>query len=75
MSEKVKRCEACNDPFYMSDTIIEVNNEFYHKDCVELYPTGYFAMLDDNPLGETENDDGTEAWDLFDEGEYLEDEE
>ncbi len=29
-------------------------------------------MLDDEPLGETENDDGSSAYDIIDEGEYEE---
>lgn len=75
MSEKLKRCEACNDPFYESDVVIEVGDDVYHKDCVELYTAGYVAYSDGNFLGETENDDGTDACELFEEDEYLEDEE
>ncbi|RST57650.1 hypothetical protein D5F11_021560 [Siminovitchia terrae] len=73
MSEKIKRCEACEDPFRWNDDVIEVNDKFYHKNCVELYPTGYFAMLDDEPLGGTENEDGSMAFEILDQDEYLED--
>ncbi|MEN2765808.1 hypothetical protein [Ornithinibacillus xuwenensis] len=72
MTEKIKRCKACEEPFNWDDDVVEVKNEFYHKDCVSLYPTGYFAMLDDEPLGETENEDGSMAFEILEEDEYLE---
>lgn len=72
MGEKVKQCEACSEPFQWDDDVIEVKDNYYHKNCVELYPTGYFAMLDDEPLGETENDDGSMAFEVLEDDEYLE---
>lgn len=72
MGNKIKHCKACSEPFHWDDEVIEVKDEFYHKKCVELYPTGYFAMLDDEPLGETENDDGSMAFEILDDDEYLE---
>lgn len=72
MSDKLKRCEACEDPFQWDDDVIEVERKFYHKNCVELYPIGYFAMLDDEPLGETENEDGQMAFEILEDDEYLE---
>ncbi len=72
MSDKLKRCKACEETFVWNEDVILVNDEVYHKDCVQLYPTGYYAMLDDEPLGETENDDGSSAYDILDEGEYEE---
>ncbi|WP_079709731.1 hypothetical protein [Paraliobacillus ryukyuensis] len=73
MKNSLKKCGACNEEFNWDDDVVEVNGEFYHKDCVTLYPTGYFAMLDDEPLGETENDDGNMAFEILEEGEYLDD--
>lgn len=73
MNERLKRCEACKDPFRWDGEIVIVNDELYHKECVTLYPQGYVAMLDDEVLGETENDEGSEAYDVLDEGEYLDD--
>lgn len=61
MAELKKECTACDEAFVWNDEVILVNDELYHKDCVDLYPTGYFAMLDGEPLGETENDDGSSA--------------
>ncbi|MFF5816381.1 hypothetical protein [Lysinibacillus capsici] len=72
MSENLKRCKACEETFTWNEDVILVNDDVYHKDCVELYPTGYFAMLDGEPLGETENEDGSMAFDILDEGEYEE---
>jgi len=72
MSEKLKRCKACEETFVWNEDLILVNDEVYHKDCVDLYPTGYYAMLDGEPLGETENEDGSSAYDILDEGEYEE---
>lgn len=72
MNEKLKRCEACNDPFYEDDVVVIVDDELYHRDCVTLYPIGYFAMLGGDPLGETENDEGSSVWDVLDEGEFSE---
>lgn len=74
MSNKLKLCEACEDPFSWNTDVIIVDDRFYHKDCVELYPVDYFAMLDDEPLGETENEDGNMAFEILEDGEYLEDE-
>ncbi|XRD23481.1 hypothetical protein AABM34_13095 [Lysinibacillus fusiformis] len=72
MSEKLKRCKACEETFVWNEDIILVNDEVYHKDCVQLYPIGYYAMLDDEPLGETENDEGSSAYDILDKGQYEE---
>lgn len=73
MSAKLKECSACKETFQWNTDIVEVNDEFYHVDCVTLHPIGYFAMLDDEPLGETENDNGSMAFDILEDGEYEED--
>lgn len=72
MSRNLKRCEACKDTFGMFDEVILVNDEIYHKDCVDLYPTGFFAMIDGESLGETENEDGCSAYEILSQGEYEE---
>jgi len=72
MKKQLKLCEACNEPFNWDDDVILVEDDIYHKDCVTLYPMGYFAMLDDEPLGETENDDGDEAFNHLDDDELEE---
>lgn len=72
MSEKLKRCKACEETFIWNEDVILVNDDVYHKDCVSLYPSGYVAYIDDEFLGETENEDGSSAYDILDEGEYEE---
>ncbi|NJP37905.1 hypothetical protein [Alkalicoccus luteus] len=59
-------CNACNEKFEWDDRLIIVEDKYYHKDCVTLYATGYVAFLDDDPLGETENDDGQDAYEIID---------
>ncbi len=73
MGTNLKECGACRETFQWDSDVIEVRDKYYHKNCVDLYPVGYFAMLDDEPLGETENDDGSMAFEIFEEGEYEED--
>lgn len=72
---QLKQCSACDNPFKWNNDVIIVDDKFYHKDCVEIYATGYFAMLDGEVLGETENEDGNYAYDVLEEGEYMEDSE
>lgn len=72
MNEKLKLCNACDDPFHWEDEVVIADYKHYHKDCVELYPTGYVAFLDGNCLGETENDDGQSAYEILDDEELLE---
>lgn len=43
MSEKLKRCKACEETFVWNEDVIIVNEEVYHKDCVQLYPIGYYV--------------------------------
>lgn len=71
MSETLKLCESCGEPFRWDAEVIIVNDEFYHKSCVTIYSSGYYAMIDGEILGETENEDGSEAYDILNEGEYL----
>lgn len=59
-------CAACKDPFRWSDEVIVVNDEIYHKDCVDIVPLSYGALLDGEFLGETENEDGSMACDFID---------
>ena len=69
----MSKCNACDDKFQWSDQVVVINDKPYHKDCLTLYPIGYVAFLNDMPLGETENDDGQDACELF--PELLDDDE
>ena len=70
---KKKHCIACKEVFNWNDDVVIVGDDLFHKDCLSLYPTGYFAFLDGDPIGETENEDGQSAFEILDEGEYEED--
>lgn len=61
------KCKACDDPFKWDDTVIIVDDDIYHKDCLDIYPSQFFAFLDGEPLGETENGDGDMACEYIDE--------
>lgn len=61
-----KCCDACDDKFNWDDDVVIVNEKLYHKDCVTLYPTGFVAYIDDEFLGETENEDGQMAFEIID---------
>jgi hypothetical protein len=61
-----KFCAACDETFNWDNDVIIVGDDLYHKDCVTLYPTGYVAFIDDEFLGETENEDGQMAYEIID---------
>jgi hypothetical protein len=63
----MNKCEACEDSFEWNDNVIIINDKLFHKDCVTLYPTGYVAFIDDECLGETENEVGQMACEIIDE--------
>ncbi|PAE87739.1 hypothetical protein [Shouchella clausii] len=67
------KCKACEDGFYLYDELVVVNDTYYHKDCVSLYPKSYVAFLGDAFLGETENEDGQAAYEVLHEDDLLED--
>lgn len=71
MINKLEYCKVCDEPFEWNDETIQVVNDYYHKKCVTLYPTGFCAFADDIFLGETENDDGSLAYSLLNEDEYI----
>lgn len=61
------KCRACGDEFVWNDSVVIVSDEKYHRDCIELYPIGWFAMtLDGEPIGETENEEGQLAFEIDD---------
>lgn len=57
----MNKCYACKDDFKWNDDLIIVDDNYYHKDCVTLYSTGYVAFIGGEILGETENEDGQMA--------------
>lgn len=75
MSKELVKCPICDEPFNQDDGTIEVRGEYYHEDCVVLYPTVWCAFDGEEYLGVTENDKGDPAFLVLDEGEYIEEEE
>ena len=69
----MNKCAACEYKFEWNDQVVIVDDDLYHKDCLTLYPTGYYAYVGGEPLGETENEDGQMAYQIIDG--LLEDEE
>ena len=70
MSERVK-CAACKDYFEWDQDVVEVKDNYYHRDCVTLYVKEYVAYVDDEYLGETENEDGQMACSVLADGQYI----
>jgi len=68
----MKKCDECLEIFKWNDDVLTVDDRLFHKECVELIPMGYIAMVNDYPVGEVENDDM--ACFVLDDGEYLESE-
>lgn len=62
----MSKCVACEDKFKWDDEVVIVEDDLYHKDCITLYPTGYFAFIGEEPIGETENEDGQMACEIID---------
>lgn len=62
----MSKCTSCEDKFKWNDQVVIVDDNLYHKDCLDLYPTGYYAFIDGEPLGETENEDGEMAYEIID---------
>lgn len=59
------KCTECKEEFKWDKNVVLVNDEPYCDDCVTLYPTGYVAFIGNDWIGETENDDGQMAYEIF----------
>lgn len=69
----MRKCDECVEVFKWDDDIVNVDDRYFHKDCVELIPMGYIAFVDDDPIGEVEYEDM--ACFILNDGDYLEGEE
>ncbi|HAQ8926893.1 hypothetical protein PMV48_19545 [Enterococcus avium] len=72
----MKKCPICESNFKQFEDIVEVENTYYHEDCLEIEPVKYCAYNpneddEDSFLGQFENDDKSWASDLLDEGDYM----
>lgn len=71
MSKQLIKCKECGEWFEWCEKIIKVENDYYHRNCVEIYPSKYVAFIDSDFIGEVENEDGDVALELLSEGEYI----
>lgn len=72
MSENLKLCEACNEPFDWDDMVVVIEEDkLYHKECMQLYPIGFVAFINGDWIGETKNDDGQSAYEILEEEELV----
>ncbi|EPY2525804.1 hypothetical protein ACXA0J_000319 [Listeria monocytogenes] len=78
---KLVRCGMCEEAFSEYDDIIDVEPRgWFHERCLELVPIRYAVWAKsryydvDGFLGTCDEDDKRFVCDIFDEGEYLEEE-
>lgn len=69
----MKKCLVCHQNFENIEEALRVNEEFYHSKCVDLAPTEWAVFRkDDEFIGVVTDDDKGMAFDLMDEGDYIE---
>jgi len=51
------KCAECVQPFKWDDDVVNVDDRYFHKKCVELVPSGYVAYVNDEYIGEVEYED------------------
>ena len=68
---KLKECAVCGDPFKWSEDVVVIDDTLRHTRCVTLHPSGYVAFVGDEYIGETENDNGDMAFEILDDGEFI----
>lgn len=69
----MKKCNKCLEVFKWDDVIVNSDDLYFHKECVELYPSSYVVFVDDEFVGEVEYED--DAYFILNKGEYLEESE
>lgn len=69
----MKRCEECHETFRWDDDVVNVDDRYYHKECVQLFPSEYVVYVNDDYIGVVEYEDM--ACCILDSDDYLEDEE
>lgn len=70
----MKQCQKCNETFKWNDDLIQADDGVYHKDCVTLAPIEWVIMDKDDPcnvIGTTGSEHGNLAFDVLDDGEYI----
>lgn len=51
------RCEECYETFKWDDDVVSVNDDYYHKKCVEMVPSEYVIYVNGEYVGEVEYED------------------
>jgi len=69
----VKKCDECSETFNWNDDVVNVENRYFHRKCVDIVPVGYVAYVDGEFLGEVEYEDM--ACLILNDGDYVEGEE
>lgn len=73
---ELKRCEQCEKTFKWDDELVSSGDNFYHKECVHVFPIAYgIQLLNGDYIGESDVEDGEMAFHLLNDGEYEENEE
>lgn len=69
----MKKCLVCDQNFEAIEEVVMIDEEFYHDKCVDLAPIEWAAFRHDGEfVGTVTDDDKDMAFDLMDEGDYLE---
>ena len=69
----MKKCLVCDRNFVEIDEVVSINDEFYHSKCVDFAPIKWAVFRhDDEFIGVAADDDKGMAFDLMDEGDYIE---
>lgn len=69
----MKKCDKCVEVFKWDDDVANVDDRYFHKECVELVPSSYVAFANDEFIGEVEYEDS--AFLALNDGDYLEESE
>ncbi len=67
----MKRCEECYQTFKWDEDVVNVNDDYYHKNCVEMVPVEHVAYVNGEYIGVVEYEDM--ACFILDTDDYLED--
>ena len=53
----MKKCDECLETFKWDDDVVNVDDNYFHKSCVEIVPIGYVAYVNGEHIGEVEYED------------------
>lgn len=50
------KCDECYQTFNWDDDVVNVDDRYFHKKCVILYPVGYIAFSGEDCIVEVEKE-------------------